>query len=126
LLSTPQKYVVPARLSSFDLDFRDIPPGSTFIYSFWSGYLEQPDWETLQERIKKAGARFVQCHTSGHIFPDDIKHFIETLQPKMLVPIHTTVASAFRELHPRTKLLDDGEVLSINMQRSRESSNTCV
>jgi ribonuclease J len=115
LLSSPQKYVVPARLSSFDLDFRDIPLGATFIYSFWSGYLEQPEWKTLQERIKKAGGHFVRCHTSGHIFPDDIKRFIDALRPEMLVPIHTLAASAFKKLHPRIKLLEDGEALNTNV-----------
>jgi ribonuclease J len=114
LLSNPERYVLPARLSTFELDFPEIPPGSTFIYSFWRGYLEQAEWKKLTDRIRAAGSGFVPCHTSGHIFPDDIKRFIETLQPRLLVPIHTEAPGAFKKLHPRTKLLEDGEILGIN------------
>jgi ribonuclease J len=42
LLANPRNYVLPARHSTFDLDFPEIPRGSTFIYSLWKGYLQQP------------------------------------------------------------------------------------
>jgi ribonuclease J len=114
LLSSGKKYVLPARVSTFDLDFPNIPSESKFIYSLWSGYLEKPDWRILRERVRTAGDRFVQCHTSGHIFPEDIKRFIEALKPEMLIPAHTTAPSAFKELHSNTRLLADGDMLRIN------------
>jgi len=118
LLSTPGKYVLPARLSSFDLDFRNIPPRSTLIYSFWRGYLDQPAWKTLQVRMREVGGHFIHCHTSGHIFPGDIKLFIDALQPEMLVPIHTTATSGFKKFHPKTKVLENGEILEIHIPTS--------
>jgi ribonuclease J len=115
LLSNPKRYVIPARLSTFQSDFPEIPQDATFIYSLWGGYLEQPEWKKLKHRFRASGGCFVPCHTSGHIFRDDIKRFIEALQPQMLVPIHTTGASAFKAFHPRTKLLEDGEKMEIGL-----------
>ena len=113
LLSNGKKYVLPARPSTFALDFRDIPTESKFIYSLWSGYLEKPEWKLLRERVRAAGNRFVHCHTSGHIFPEDIKRFIETLQPKMLIPIHTERPARLLELAPHVRIAHDAEVLEL-------------
>jgi ribonuclease J len=59
----------------------------TWVYSMWRGYLPELErWQKAQEII--AGDQ-AYIHCSGHIHPQDLKDFIEELQPEQVIPIHT-------------------------------------
>jgi ribonuclease J len=96
LLTEQSRYVVAARPSTFELDFQSsVPDGATLIYSMWSGYLNQPDWRQVRSWSDSSGSRFVHHHTSGHIFAEDIHRLIEQVNPKRVVPVHTTEPHLF-------------------------------
>ena len=63
------------------------------IYSMWKGYLEQ---ENIKEFLD--GYKRLDMHTSGHADSEAIKMVIDTVQPNMIIPMHTEVPEAFLEL----------------------------
>lgn len=92
---------------------------SQLIYSLWTGYLQNgshPDREMLE---KLAGRELYPLHTSGHAFVDTIARLVETVDPKVIIPMHTECARKFQELPvfarwmTRVRLLQDGEVFSL-------------
>ena len=58
-------------------------------------------------------------HTSGHAFPEDIAKLIQTVDPKVIVPMHTECTEEFSSLElfalraSRVRVLQDGETLEI-------------
>ena len=70
------------------------------IYSFWSGYRETEDMKYFLSECKKLGLKIVTLHTSGHADENTIKRLIETVNPKVLSPIHTENAERFKKIAP--------------------------
>lgn len=74
--------------------------GGLLVYSFWSGYRETESMKNFLSECEKLGLRIATLHTSGHADESTIKKLIETVNPKVLFPIHTENAQRFRELAP--------------------------
>ena len=97
------------RPSMIELDFKGtLPRQATCIYSFWPGYLVQPEYHALRSKLAEVGGKFVECHTTAHIFGEDIVEFVNAVNPRRVVPIHTASPERFRELFPDGLLLPDG------------------
>jgi ribonuclease J len=113
ILSQPDDYVMVSRPSLFKDDFRGIfPPETVWIYSYWEGYLNRPgsDYSALESYLTKSGGDFVTCHTSGHIFADDIENFVKAVNPRHIVPIHTTGRNEFLKRFKNLLSVEDGQV----------------
>ena len=54
----------------------------------------------ILHECEKLGLRIVTLHSSGHADESSIKKLIETVNPKVLIPVHTENAQRFRELAP--------------------------
>ena len=65
------------------------------IYSFWSGYLLQPQVAEFIQRCKEMGLEIVTLHTSGHADEETLMHLIELVNPKRIIPVHTENANWF-------------------------------
>ena len=80
------------------------------IYSMWKGYLEQ---ENIKEFLD--GYKRLDMHTSGHADIDAIKMVIETVQPDVVIPMHTEVPKAFLKLVGDSKvvLAKDEEIIKL-------------
>lgn len=70
------------------------------VYSFWSGYRETDRMKEFLSECEHLGLNVVTLHTSGHADENTIKELIETVNPKVLIPIHTENAQRFKELAP--------------------------
>ena len=88
--------------------------GGQLIYSMWDGYLE-PD-HADQDLLRYIGGRkIVHLHTSGHAYVETIAKLIETVNPKVIIPMHTERAEEFSSIpefalyQDRVKVLHDGE-----------------
>lgn len=70
------------------------------IYSMWKGYLEQ-------ENIKQFLDGYIRLdmHTSGHADSDAIKMVIDTVQPEVVIPMHTEVPEAFLNIVSDRKII---------------------
>ena len=80
------------------------------IYSMWKGYLEQDNIKEFLDGYKR-----LDMHTSGHADSDAIKMVIDTVQPDMIIPMHTEVPEAFLNLTGNRKvvLANDEEIITI-------------
>ena len=82
---------------------------AALIYSQWKGYMDEPAFQRTAAKLKTRGVDILShLHTSGHASKAHISRLIEALAPKVLTPVHTFHADAFKELWPRVELLEDG------------------
>lgn len=70
------------------------------IYSMWKGYLEQ---ENIKQFLD--GYTRLDMHTSGHADSDAIKMVIDTVQPEVVIPMHTEVPEAFLNIVSDRKII---------------------
>lgn len=93
--------------------------GGQLIYSMWDGYLK-PDHEDKDLLRYIDGRKIVHLHTSGHAYVETIAKLIETVKPKVIIPMHTERAEEFSSIpefarwKDRVKVLTDGEPLNLN------------
>jgi ribonuclease J len=114
VLADPSRYVMSFRPSMVELDFGGrLPHKARCVYSYWKGYLKNPDWVEFQERIKAAGGDFLHAHTSGHIFINDLIDLVKAINPRTIVPVHTFEPQEFRRYFTNVRLLQDGEVFVV-------------
>lgn len=112
--SDPSKYVMLYRPSMLDSDFDgNLPEGSRCLYSRWSDYLGQPEWQNTKAKLDQVNGDLIEVHTSGHIYADDIKTLVGAINAKMVVPIHTFEAKKFSDFASNERLLRDGEVMQL-------------
>ena len=94
----PTRYVMVGRPGMVKADFKSVlPEGSRCLYSMWSGYLDRPEWKETQSVLAAANGDLVRHHAGGHITVEDIQRFIERVNPKRVVPIHTRDPSGFSD-----------------------------
>ena len=67
---------------------------SCLIYSKWKGYKEEPKTAKFLGYFDKV----VDLHTSGHADIPSIKAFVNAINPKKIIPIHTITPEKYVEL----------------------------
>jgi ribonuclease J len=114
IAESPERFVLLFRQSMQPwLYGAGLPQGSTCIFSYWPGYLREPRLQSLTEAVKAAAGQFLQRHASGHAHPDDLRHFVEEVRPRLLVPVHTTSPETWAKLWLGTKIATDGKSITI-------------
>jgi len=81
-----------------DIDRIDKMENGNFIYSMWSGYLEQPKTKSFIDYLNAKGFSFHQVHTSGHADVETLKKMVTAIKPKNLVPIHTFDGDDYKDI----------------------------
>ncbi|NLN63685.1 MAG: MBL fold metallo-hydrolase [Myxococcales bacterium] len=84
-----------------------------WIFSMWSGYLNEGGYKAINEAFDSAGARFEQIHTSGHASRADLQAFASSINAKHLVPIHSFDWDQHTDGFENVTRLDDGAVFEI-------------
>lgn len=108
----PQEFVMLFRPSMLAGDFKNrFLPGTRCIYSYWPGYLAQPEYRLVEHKLHEAQGDLVELHTSGHLFVHDLVEFVRAVNPCKVVPIHTNAPWRFSELFENALLLSDGITL---------------
>lgn len=114
VLDEPGRYLMLFRTSMLSRDFDGkLPTNACCLYSYWNGYLKRPEWVDLKGKLNSVGGQFIEAHTSGHIFADDIVEFVRAINPRMVVPIHTFEPERFEDVFPMVQLLRDGQTMAI-------------
>jgi ribonuclease J len=114
VLDEPGHYLMLFRTSMLSRDFGgQLPANARCLYSYWNGYLKRPEWVELKEKLNSADGQFIEAHTSGHIFADDIVEFVRAINPKLVVPIHTFEPERFEAIFQNAWRLADEEVVHI-------------
>lgn len=83
--------------------------GAKIAYSMWDGYLSNE----FKSFCKDKGLSLEYIHTSGHATVEDLKSFANTLNPKVLIPIHTFDAEEYPALFKNVVVLKDSEPFSV-------------
>ena len=108
--ATPQDMVILAKDNRYlrrpMLSKLEPTAGAKAIYSMWHGYLERTD---LLQVLESHHIEFVEIHTSGHAYVENLKQLALSLKPSTTVPIHTFSPREFPKLFSNVVQLDDGE-----------------
>ncbi len=83
---------------------------STLIYSLWDGYLKEEQSRKFVEYLQQQGTTVRHCHTSGHADSATLRTLVLTMQPKQVIPIHTTAATQMEVFGRPVRHLRNGEV----------------
>ncbi len=89
---------------------------SAIVYSMWSGYLkESPAKNEYLCDFLKPYKITAFIHAGGHALPEEIKEFVDVVNPAHIIPIHTEHPDSMKELLPKREivLLEDGDSLKI-------------
>lgn len=109
LRAGPSRYAMLFRPRMIETVFGgQLPPSSTCLYGYWNGYLSKLDWLNAKKALETTAGRLIETHTSGHIFAEDLRTLITTLNPRRVIPVHTNKPEGFHKLHAGTILLPDG------------------
>ncbi len=94
---TKKGFVMPIRNNNFSRKIMQMFPESKFIYSNWLGYLnpEFEEYKTLQELVPND---YIYLHTSGHADLESIKMVCETIEPEVIIPIHSEQPEVFKTI----------------------------
>jgi len=68
------------------------------VWSLWDGYLGDRSGQRLVEELNTAGVPLAQLHTSGHASLADLKRFVDGIEPRTVVPIHTENPHAYSDM----------------------------
>ena len=98
--------------TNFDLkDLIDIDPveGSVYIKSVCEPFDAEMeiDWERIQNWINHFGLGITSTHVSGHAAANQLREFVEQVQPKTVIPIHTENAQAYTKWSKNVHLLNE-------------------
>ena len=116
--ANPSEYLMFC--SSFDLkELIDIRPGkdSVYIKSVCEPFDQEMeiDWDRIKNWLNHFGLKIESTHVSGHASGPQLKEFITTVKPKILIPIHTENAGAFSNYWSNIKYLNQfGETYTLN------------
>lgn len=89
--------------------------GATWIYSMWPGYFKKGNpLNEMRAYFEAKGVRIEYLHTGGHAKKEDLVKMANTINPSMLIPIHSFHSEKFKDIFNNVRLVKDGEVLQID------------
>jgi len=93
------------------------PKNADYIYSSSESFLEGEENEdqrrVLDNWLNHFGITLHKAHCSGHAGKSDLKHAVETVNPEILIPIHTQNAEEFKKIHDRVMIVKRGETIEL-------------
>ena len=117
----PEKYVVQLDYFRFKniLDFEP-PEGSVFVRAQCEPFNKRMELSEVKLKawLKHFGINAeysfepLQIHASGHASGPEIQEFIDAIEPKVLIPIHTRFPELFKNEAGKVKELDKGNPFS--------------
>lgn len=110
LASQADELVMTFRYSmAAELDRAGCLDGAQAIWSMWPGYLDEPAGIRLRNWLDRRGIPMTLAHSSGHASVADLQRFAVAVNPRRLVPIHTSAPHLFPGLFEHVHLREDGE-----------------
>jgi ribonuclease J len=123
----PEKYVlIISTYEALDLlrgegEFEGfkLPKGSVFILDNSEPLNESSEIneEELMRWLRFYKIPVYRIHSSGHVYPHDLKELLEVLKPEILIPIHTENPYAFESILPEETKLVVGRKIVINEKK---------
>jgi ribonuclease J len=93
------------------------PENADYIYSSSEHFLEGEENEderrVLENWMKHFGVKFHKTHCSWHVSRKELIDVIKTVNPKILIPIHTECAKDFCEFHDKVEIPEKEKQMEI-------------
>lgn len=93
------------------------PKNADFIYSSSEHFLEgennKDELRVLENWLMHFGIKFHMTHCSGHVCKKDLIETVKTINPTVLIPIHTHVPEDFKEFHDNVVIVEKGKEYEI-------------
>ena len=111
----PTDYMLVLNFWYFNMLIDLMPYEGTYVHSLSEPFNEEMElsYDRMMNWIKNYRLRFVQSHCSGHISGADLKTLLESINPKLLFPIHTEYPGMFRKLSMKTKMVKEGKMYKV-------------
>ncbi len=115
IATEPQKFVVLYRSNMEPWLFpAGLPARTTCVYSYWPGYLTRDArLRAWAKAFRHNGGKLLVRHASGHGHPDDLRRFVATISPKLLIPVHTDAPEAWAKAWPNSMAAKDHQPLDL-------------
>ncbi len=75
-------------VDEFEAGGLSMTPDDAYVFSSWSGYLDNGKIGVAWDRAGQTGTKRVRLHTSGHASPADLTRFAKAVAPAAIVPVH--------------------------------------
>jgi ribonuclease J len=109
ILAEPMKHLMVFRPSMVAFDFNgQLPTRCRCLYGYWKGCLARQDWVNLQKMIGQINGDFIPAHVSGHAYVADIISFVNSVNARTVIPIHTFEPQMYQDHFPNVAGLSDG------------------
>ncbi len=93
------------------------PVKADYIYSSSEHYLEGEEnrehRRVLENWLNHFGVTFQRAHCSGHAGKSDLEYAVKTIDPDILVPVHTQNPEEFKKIHDDVRIVRRGDKLEI-------------
>lgn len=83
--------------------------GGILFYGIWKGYQELEGMKGFLEYMETLGVRIHVLHTSGHADEMSIRKLVACVEPRKIIPVHTTNPEWFERLGAEV-VIDDKDV----------------
>ena len=111
----PDKYVMLVKPSlRIDLERISNIDGGNIIYSLWEGYMAKPYTKKFIDYLENRNFTVHHIHTGGHADKNTLQSIVDSLAPKIIVPIHTFRKDEYKNYFDvPIKELQDGEEFNL-------------
>jgi ribonuclease J len=93
------------------------PHDADYIYSSSESFLEgeenKDQRRVLDNWLKHFGITLHKAHCSGHAGKGDLEYAIKTINPDILIPIHTQNPEEFKKIHDKVMIVKRGETIRL-------------
>ncbi|UCF11937.1 MAG: hypothetical protein JSW06_07815 [Thermoplasmatales archaeon] len=115
IVKNPSQYMVVLNFWYFThlVDLK--PKNGVYIHSLSEPFNEEMEisYDRMQNWLNHYDLRFVQSHCSGHINGSDLKELIQTIDPKILYPIHTEHPEMFKKFPLNIEIVREGKMYKL-------------
>ncbi|MFA5049853.1 MAG: MBL fold metallo-hydrolase [Candidatus Micrarchaeia archaeon] len=114
----PEKYVIHSGFNKLMELVYIQPKNADFIYSSSEHFLEGEENKEERRVLENWLKHFkfnplLKTHCSGHACRKDIEETIKEINPKILIPVHTTVPKEFEKIHDNVLIVEKGKEYEI-------------
>jgi len=111
----PTDYMVVLNFWYFNTLIDLKPNNGVYIHSLSEPFNEEMEisYERMQHWLNHFDLRFVQSHCSGHICGLDLRELIQTINPKILYPIHTEHPNMFKKIPTKVEIVREGKMYKL-------------
>jgi mRNA degradation ribonuclease J1/J2 len=111
----PLDYMVVLNFWYFNTLIDLKPMGGLYIHSLSEPFNEemQISYDRMMNWLNFFNLKIEKRHCSGHISGPDLKGLIESINPKVLFPIHTEHPGVFRKLAMKTRMVKEGKLYKL-------------